>query len=126
MKIFLVEDDPLLIDIYGTKFRNAGFEVENSDNGEKAVGAIMKSDPDAIVLDLVLPHLDGWGVLSALRKQKKLDKVKIMILSNLGQDEEIKKGYDMGANAYLVKAHNTPSQVVEGVRKMLAGKRSSK
>lgn len=119
MKIFLVEDDPLLIDIYTTKFTMSGFEVENADNGEKAVGMIMKSMPDAVVLDLVLPHLDGWGVLTALRKQEKLDKVKIMILSNLNQDEDLKRAKDLGANAYLVKAHNAPSQVVAGVQNMM-------
>mgnify|MGYP001260266371 CR=1 FL=1 len=118
--ILLVEDDPLLIDIYSTKFKEAGFKVQVAENGEKALEAVKKAKPDLMVLDIVLPHLDGWGLLEALQQDKKLaGNAKIIVLSNLGQKEEIERGLSLGAARYLIKAHYTPSQVVAEVRKLL-------
>ena len=117
--ILLIEDDPLLIDIYTTKFTEAGFEVQVVDSGEKALPLFLKVSPSVIVMDIVLPHVDGWELLLAARKQKNLQHTKIVVLSNLGQKEEIEKGISLGADRYLIKAHFTPSQVVEEVKNLL-------
>ena len=117
--ILLIEDDPLLIDIYRTKFKESGFEVQVADSGEKALSLLTKISSSLIVMDIVLPHTDGWELLAVAQKQENLKNTKIVVLSNLGQKEEIEKGISLGADRYLIKAHFTPSQVVEEVRELL-------
>ncbi|MDP2735192.1 MAG: response regulator [bacterium] len=117
--ILLIEDDPLLVDIYTTKFTEAGFEVEVASSGEKALAVLPVASPRVIVMDIVLPHVDGWELLEAMQKFRNLERTKILVLSNLGQKEEIEKGIALGADRYLIKAHFTPSQVVEEINSML-------
>ena len=118
-KIVLVEDDPLLIDIYATKFKEAGFQVAVVDRGNAAAGVIEKERPDIVVLDIVLPQKDGWDILRSVKLNPKTKDIKVVMLSNLGQKEEIEKGMALGAAGYLIKAHYTPSQVVKEIRKLL-------
>lgn len=117
--ILLVEDDPFLIDIYTTKLKGAGFSVKVADNGESAVQKIKEKKPDLVLLDIVLPQLDGWEILHQIKSEKKFQDLKIIILSNLGQKEEVEKGLKLGAVKYLIKAHYTPSEVVEEIKKVL-------
>ena len=117
--MLLIEDDPLLIDIYSTKFKEVGFVVEVADSGEKALLLLKKVSPSIIVMDIVLPRVDGWELLAFAQKQENLRHTKIVVLSNLGQKEEIEKGISLGADRYLIKAHYTPSQVVEEVKELL-------
>lgn len=119
-KILLIEDDPLLIDIYGAKLKHAGFEIVVETQGEKALQAVATEKPVVVMLDIVLPHVDGWEILQSIKRSKEMENVKVMILSNLGQKEEIEKGLKLGADQYLIKAHYTPSQVVEEVKKLIA------
>ena len=119
IKIVLVEDDPLLIDIYSTKFKEAGFEVSVVDRGDAAADRIVQEKPDLVVLDIVLPQRNGWEILKSVKSNPKTKDIKVVILSNLGQKEEIEKGMDLGASGYLIKAHYTPSQVVKEIRKIL-------
>lgn len=119
-KILLVEDDPFLIDIYTTKLQEAGFEVAVVDDGKRAVAVAQKERPKLIVLDIVLPHVDGWEVLSQIKADAQLANTKVLILSNLGQKEEREKGFRLGAAGYLIKAHYTPSQVADEIKKMIA------
>lgn len=118
-QILLVEDDPLLIDIYTTKFKEAGFAVEVADSGAYVLKKAKEVKPDLIILDIVLPHVNGWEVLENIRKDEELAAIKVIILSNLGQKEEIEKGMKLGADLYLIKAHYTPSQVVREATKLL-------
>src|SRR3989344_3133686 len=112
-RILLVEDDPMLLDIYRPKHQKGGFEVLVANEGEDAIRVAEREVPDAIILDLVLPNRDGWEVLETVRKKDALNKSKIIVLSNLGQKEEVERGLKLGADQYLIKAHYTPSQVVE-------------
>jgi len=118
-KVLLIEDDPLLIDIYTTKLKQSGFEVEVVEQGDKAVAFVQEACPDVILLDIVLPHVDGWEILEQLQRQETTKNVPVAVLSNLGQKEEIEKGLRMGAAKYLIKAHYTPSEVVEEVKQLL-------
>ncbi|MDP2637400.1 MAG: response regulator [bacterium] len=119
MKILLIEDDPLLIDIYSTKLKESGFEVEVAENGEKGLAMLEQSVPDLVLLDIVLPKQNGWEVLQSIRAKEELKGLKVVLLSNLGQKEEIEKGLSLGADRYLIKAHFTPTQVVEELQKLL-------
>jgi len=118
-KILLVEDDPFLIDIYTTKLKKVGFEVYVSRDGESALQLIEKERPDLVLLDIVLPHIDGWEILRKIKNNEKLKDIKIIILSNLGQKHEVEKGLKLGATKYLIKAHYTPTQIVEEIKNIL-------
>lgn len=118
-KILLIEDDPLLIDIYSNKLKQSGFEVQVVEQGEKAIAAMEADKPDLVLLDIVLPRVDGWDILTTLKAKKELKDIPVVILSNLGQKEEIEKGLNLGAVKYLIKAHYTPSEIVEEVIKLV-------
>ena len=114
-KILFVEDDPFLIDIYTTKLKEAGFEVKVSTNGQEALEKIKEEQFDLLLLDIVLPQIDGWAILEKIKNAS----LKIIILSNLSQKEEVEKGLKLGATKYLIKAHYTPSEVVEEIKETL-------
>jgi len=118
-KILLVEDDPFLVDIYETKLKESGFVVEVANQGEVALTKIRENKVDLVLLDIVLPRLDGWEILRSIKGDKQLKDLKVIILSNLGQKEEVEKGLELGAAKYLIKAHYTPTEVVEEIKKYL-------
>lgn len=118
-QILLVEDDPFLIDIYTTKLKEVGFDVEAVSNGEEAFLKIKELKPDLLILDIVLPQINGWEILKEIKKDETLKNLKIIILSNLGEKTEVEKGFELGAIKYLIKAHYTPSEVVEEIKKTL-------
>ena len=117
--ILLIEDDPFLIDIYTTKLKESGFGVAVATDGEQAIIKVKELKPDLVILDIVLPEVDGWEILRKIKSELKLEDLKVIILSNLGQKEEVEKGINLGAVKYLIKAHYTPSQVVEEIKKVL-------
>ncbi|PIV64923.1 MAG: response regulator, partial [Candidatus Nealsonbacteria bacterium CG01_land_8_20_14_3_00_12] len=103
-KILIVEDDPFLIDIYTTKLKDSGFSVEVAKEGESALRKLTEEKFDLLLLDIVLPQIDGWEILEKVKSQKSkvksLENLKIVILSNLGQKEEVEKGLKLGATKY--------------------------
>lgn len=122
--ILLVEDDPFLIDIYTTKLKAAGFKIDFAEDGEAGLEKIKEIKPDLLVLDIVLPHINGWEILEKIQRENLAERkgkksMKIVILSNLGQKAEVEKGLEMAADKYLIKAHYTPSEVVEEIKKTL-------
>ena len=117
--ILLVEDDPFLVDIYGTKLKEAGFSVQVAIDGKDVLKKVKKDMPDLLLLDIVLPNFNGWEILRKIERDDKLKTLKVVILSNLGEKEEIEKGLKLGAARYLVKTHYTPSEVIEEVKKIL-------
>jgi DNA-binding response OmpR family regulator len=120
-KILIIEDEQYLADMYKMKFEHEGYEVELAYDGESGIELAKKVKPDLVLLDLVLPKMDGYAVLRALRADEKTKDLKIYVLSNLGQEEEIEEGFKNGANGYLIKANVTPAQLVESVEKILRG-----
>ena len=116
-KILLVEDDPFLVDIYSKKLQQVGFEVICANSGGKALELFAGDVFDLVLLDLVMPDIDGWKILSEIKKPL-ANKTKVIIFSNLGQKIEVERGLQMGADKYLIKANYTPSEVVEEVRKI--------
>ena len=118
-KILFVEDDPFLIDIYSTKLGEAGFDVVIVKDGAQVLEKSKKNKPKLIVLDIVLPHVDGWQILKQIKEEPSLKKTKVLILSNLSQKEEVEKGMGLGADKYLIKSDHTPTQVLEEIKKLL-------
>lgn len=117
--ILLVEDDPFLIDVYSIKLEKEDFSLEVAKDGEEAVQKLKEGNFDLVVLDIVLPHTDGWAILEQIRENPLWGDLKIVVLSNLGQRKDVEKGIKLGAAKYLIKAHFTPSQVVEEIKKLL-------
>ena len=117
--ILLVEDDPFITDIYTTKLTNAGFSVDMVNDGKKAIEKLEEKKPDLLILDIVLPQVDGWEVLRKIKLNSNLKDLKIIIFSNLSQKQEIEKGMDLGSIKYLIKANYTPSEVVEEIKSLL-------
>ncbi len=117
--ILLVEDDPFLVDIYTTKLRDSGFLVETATDGTSGLRKLKEKEFDLLVLDIVLPHIDGWQILKEIEGDEKFKNLKVVIFSNLGQKEEVEKGLKMGAVKYFIKAHYTPSEIVEEIKKIL-------
>lgn len=118
-KILVVEDDSMISSMYKTKFEADGFEVLIADNGVAGLELAQKEKPDIIMLDIILPQLDGFSVLEQIKKDKAIKNIPVIMLTNLGTDEDRKKGEMMGAANYLVKASLTPGQVSEKIKQAL-------
>ena len=120
IKVLLVEDDIMLADMYTMKFTNEGFEIWRGANGIEGLKQLADHGaPDIILLDVIMPQMDGFTMLGKVKENEQWKNVPVILLTNLGQDNDVKKGIAMGANDYLVKANFTPAQVVEKVKALL-------
>ncbi len=118
-KILLIEDDPFLSEMYIDKFVQSGFQIKVATDGKEGINKVKSSRPDLILLDVVLPKMDGFEILRELKKDSKLEKIPVILLTNLGQKNEIEKGMSLGAEEYIIKAHFTPTAVVVKVKEVL-------
>ncbi|MBU4482451.1 response regulator [Candidatus Parcubacteria bacterium] len=117
--ILLIEDDDFLASMYQTKLEIEGYKVLMANDGEKGLAMIKKHKPDLVLLDIVLPKLDGFGVLKEVKKSKVLSSIPVILLTNLSQKEDVQKGFDLKADDYLIKAHYMPSEVITKIKKTL-------
>lgn len=118
-KILVVEDDGMIGSMYKTKFEADGYTVFIAVDGAAGLEAAKKEKPDIIMLDVILPRLDGFSVLEAIKKDKDIKDIPVIMLTNLGTEEDKKKGEKMGALDYLVKASLTPGQVSAKIKEVL-------
>jgi DNA-binding response OmpR family regulator len=116
-KVLIIEDDNFLLSMYATKFQKDNFEVISAEDGEKGLAKAKKEKPDIILLDIILPKMDGFQVLEKLKSEKETKDISVLLLTNLSQQEDSKKGLSLGADDYLIKAHFMPSEIVEKVKK---------
>ncbi len=119
IQLLLVEDDVFLANIYKTKFEMEGFKVSLAYDGEEALKELRKKKPDLVLLDVLLPKMDGFSVLEKIKRNKKFSDIPVILLTNLGQKTDVEKGMAMGAADYLIKVHFKPSEVVEKINKVL-------
>ncbi len=117
--VLIVEDDTFLANIYKTKFDMEGFKVSVSENGESGLADAKKKKPDIILLDILLPKLDGFAVLDKLKADGETKGIPVILLTNLGQKDDVEKGLALGAEDYLIKTHFKPSETVAKVNKVL-------
>ena len=94
--ILLVEDDPFLVDIYSTKLKEAGFSVEVTQDGEEALRKIKETGFDLVLLDIVLPTVNGWEILRNIKRDPSLKELKVVVLSNLGEKKRLKRVWRRG------------------------------
>lgn len=118
-KVLIIDDDPFILDMYVLKLKESGFLVETASNGKDGVKKIKSFLPDVILLDVVMPSMDGFDVLQELKKEKFNHPMKLILLTNLGQKEDVERGMSLGADDYIIKAHFTPSEVVEKIKTFL-------
>ncbi|MFA5736957.1 MAG: response regulator [Candidatus Paceibacterota bacterium] len=124
MKILIVDDDKFLVNMYSLKFNESGYEVETAENGEEAIKKLEEGlVPDIYLVDVVMPVMDGFGLVEKIKEKFDSHKGLIVILSNLGQKEDIEKGLGLGADGYIVKASATPTEVVNKVKEILANRK---
>lgn len=118
-KILIIEDDKFLRELITQKLLKENYDTSEAVDGEEGLKKIKEERPDLILLDLILPGIDGFEVLAKMKEDSALNKIPVIILSNLGQKEDVEKGLKLGATDYLIKAHFTPVEIVEKIRTIL-------
>ncbi|MFA4954729.1 MAG: response regulator [Patescibacteria group bacterium] len=118
-KILIIEDDGFLASIYAQKLELEGFEVAFANNGEDGLKLAQKDKPDLVLLDLLMPRMDGFEVLEKLKADQATHDIKVLVLTNLGQKEDVERCMKLGAAGYVIKAHSLPQETVKRVKALL-------
>jgi DNA-binding response OmpR family regulator len=121
INVLLVEDDTFLREICSKKLVKEGYTVYEAVDGSQALEGVEDIVPDIVLLDIILPGIDGFQILHQIKisKNPKVTKIPVIMLSNLGQEDDIKKAMDMGANDYLVKAHFTTEEIAGKIKTLV-------
>ncbi|MDP2864220.1 MAG: response regulator [bacterium] len=114
--ILVVEDDKFLRELIVRKLIQEDFSTSEAIDGEDGMKKIKEEKPDLVLLDLILPGIDGFEVLSKVKGDVSLARIPVIILSNLGQKDDVERGFKLGAVDYLIKAHFTPGEIIEKVK----------
>jgi DNA-binding response OmpR family regulator len=117
--ILVVEDDPFISNVHKRKLSKEEFEVSLASNGQEAIDFVKKRKPDIILLDLIMPVKDGFETLKELKADPNLKDIKVIILSNLSQEEDKQKVMEMGAIDYVVKANVSFREILDLIKKHL-------
>lgn len=117
-EILLIEDDKLLMNVLTQRFTQQGYKIDGVASADEAREFLQKNPVDIILLDIILPGTDGFTFLKEIKLDKKLKKIPIIIISNLGQKEEVEKGLKLGAIDYIIKAHTLPEDIIKKVEKV--------
>ena len=116
-KILIIEDDKFLRELIAQKLQKEGFLITEAIDGEEGLKKIKEEKSELILLDLILPGIDGFEVLEKIKSDDAISKIPVIILSNLGQKDDVEKGLKLGAIDYLIKAHFTPREIIEKIKK---------
>jgi DNA-binding response OmpR family regulator len=123
--ILIIEDDDFFRELIRKKLSSQDFKVSEAINGEDGLIMIKEERPDLILLDLLLPNIDGFEVLSKIKLDPNNSLIPVIILSNLGQQEDIERGLKLGANDYLIKSQFDIDQVVDKIKGILEKPKSA-
>lgn len=126
LRILLAEDDPLICEIYQKKFSDSGFDVVTIDSGDKVVEILKKERIDVLLLDIVMPKMNGFEVLEKIHAENFNPDMLIVISSNLSQRADRERALELGAKAFIAKADFSPSELLEEVNRLLHQKREQK
>ncbi|GIK84117.1 MAG: hypothetical protein BroJett025_07390 [Patescibacteria group bacterium] len=114
-KVLVVEDDQFLANAYKLKLTKSGFDVVIAFDGAEALQAMRESVPDVVLLDLIMPNVDGFACLDAMQADEKLKKIPVIIASNLGQKEDIERAKSLGAVDFIIKSNVSIEEIVQKV-----------
>lgn len=118
-KVLIVEDDPFLSSLLKTRLSKEGFETFRAADGEQALQMLKEQKPNLLLLDLILPKKSGFEVLEAVRADAETKALPVIIISNLGQDDDIRRGKELGAIDYIVKARISIDDLIKKVQNAL-------
>jgi len=118
-KVLVIEDDKFLRELIIQKLLKEGYEILEGVDGEEGLQRFQEGKPDLVLLDLILPGIDGFEVLKRAKENTQTRGIPVIILSNLGQQEDVERGVRLGAVDYLIKAHCTPGEIVEKIKVVL-------
>lgn len=119
-KILIIEDDRFIAKMYQTKLSLEGYTVDVAENGTVGLDKIKSMSPDLVLLDIIMPEMDGFGVLEAIRDDETVNSTPVIVMSNLGQEDHLKRARALGAKDYIVKSQLTPMDVVKKIKEVLA------
>ncbi len=119
IKILISEDDSFLSQMYSEKLESEGFKVVLATNGIEAIDKMKLEKPDLVLLDLIMPKKDGFEVLSDKISIPEIKDIPVIVLTNLSQNAEIKKCYDLGAKDFMIKAYFVPSEIISKIKTIL-------
>jgi DNA-binding response OmpR family regulator len=118
-KVLIIEDDESLYKVYSAELKLRGFEVEHTADGMNAMGMIEDFEPDLILLDIILPGRNGLEILEELYDREDMQDIKVIIVTNYGNDTNVKKALELGAEDYVLKYNIVPSELSEKVSEIL-------
>ncbi len=118
-KILLIEDEEIMIDLLQRKLTMEGYEISVTRDGEEGLKAMREVKPDLILLDIIMPKMGGFEVMTEMQKDKTLAKIPVIVISNSGQPVEIDRAQKLGAKDWLIKTEFDPQEVVEKVKKQI-------
>jgi len=120
-KILIVEDDNFVAEVYFSKLMEMGYEAVLAQNGEEGLEALKKNKVDLILLDILMPIMDGMEMLEEVKKVEEWRNIPVILLTNVGEKESVQKVREMGVNSYLIKSHFTPAEVIEKIEEAFKG-----
>jgi DNA-binding response OmpR family regulator len=118
-KIVVVEDDKFLRELITQKLTREGYQAIGAVDGEDGVEKISTEKPDLVLLDLILPGIDGFEVLTNIKEKEELKDIPVIILSNLGQRDDVERGLKLGAIDFMIKAHFTPTEIIAKIQRVI-------
>jgi DNA-binding response OmpR family regulator len=118
-KVLIIEDDKFLRELMSRKLGSEGFDIVEAVDGESGVKKMKEEKPEITLLDLILPGIDGFEALAKMKEDPITAPIPVVILSNLGERDDVERGLKLGATDYLVKAHFTPNEIIKKVREVL-------
>ena len=119
VKILVVEDEEFILDLYVTKLEQSGYDVIKASNGEEGLSLAQLEKPILILMDILMPKVDGYAMLKKLKETAATKNIPAIIFSNLSQKSEIEKGLELGAKDFIIKTSITPAQLEEKVQEFL-------
>ena len=125
-KILIIEDDNFLLSLIVEKFIQLGFDAEAASDGEEGLNKILNNKYDLILLDMILPKMDGFKVLEEVKKNQSFKDLPIIVASNLYDKNDIDRATSLGAADYIIKAYNSPENIVDRVKAFLHNKLKNK
>lgn len=120
-KILLIEDDELIRQMYASELTKANFKVTEAATGDEGLKALQQNQYDLLLLDIMLPGTNGLEILKQIKQNPQTKNLKVVLLTNLGQEAVIKQGFELGAIGYLIKAAYNPDQIVQEVKNFVEG-----
>ena len=114
-RILIVEDDNFVAEVYFAKLTEMGYEAILAQNGEEGLAALKNNKADLILLDILMPVMNGVEMLEEIKKNEEWQNIPVILLTNVGEKESIQKVRNMGVKNYLIKSHFTPAEVIEKI-----------